>query len=140
MSYKNTQSFYLNLIKIFIVLAVIGVAALIYTRFRDDPSYLAFSLIAFVISVAALVMTILQSLSIARQVKITERAARLVHETGERLEVLVAEDRKLERDIRQDIELDREIITVLEEFGVGENEEERKKVASRIAHRVAKKG
>lgn len=138
MSDKGLQTFYTNLVRVFVLVSVIGAAILIYNSLQDDPSHLAFTLIAFVISVAALVMTTLQSLSIARQVRVTQKAARLVQETGERLEVLVAEDRKLERDIRQDIELDREIISVLEEFGVGENEEERKKVATRIAHRVAK--
>ena len=138
MSFRDTQSIYINLVRIFVIVAVIGAALLIYTSLQDDPSNLAFSLIAFVISVAALVMTTLQSLSIARQVKITEKAARLVHETSEELKYLVKEDRKLEKEIRQDIVLDHEIIAVLEEFGVGESEEDRRKVASRIAKRVGK--
>jgi hypothetical protein len=138
MSIKNTQSFYINLVRIFIVVAVIGVAILIYTSLQDDPSNLAFSLIAFVISVAALVMTTLQSLSIARQVRITEKAARLVQETSGELKYLVKEDRKLEHDIRQDIKLDHEIIAVLEEFGIGENEDERRKVATRITKKLGR--
>lgn len=137
MSYKDYRSFYILLVKIFIIVSVVGVAALIYTSLQDDPSHLAFSLIAFVISVAALVMTTLQSLSIAHQVRITEKAARLVHETGEKLELLVGEDRKLEKEIRQDIKLDHEIIAVLEEFGIGENEEERLRVAKHITTRVS---
>lgn len=138
MSFKNTQSFYLNLVRVFVIVAVIGAAILIYTSLQDDPSNLAFSLIAFVISVAALVMTTLQSLSIARQVRITEKAASLVNETSKELRYLVQEDRKLERDIRQDIKLDREIIGVLEEFGIGENEDERRKVAARITKKLGK--
>lgn len=138
MGIKNTQSFYINLVRVFVVLSVIGVAVLIYTSLQNDPSNLAFSLIAFVISVAALVMTTLQSLSIARQVHITEKAARLVSETSAELQYLVKEDRKLEKEIRQDIVLDHEIIAVLEEFGVGDNEEDRRQVASRITKRVRK--
>lgn len=137
MSYKDYRSFYILLVKIFVIVSVVGVAALIYTSLQGDSSNLAFSLIAFVISVAALVMTTLQSISIARQVRITERAARLVHETGEKLELLVGEDRILEKEIRQDIKLDHEIIAVLEEFGIGENEEERLKVAKHITTRVS---
>jgi len=136
MSMKNTQSIYINLMRVFVVLSVIGVAILIYTSLQDDPTHLAFSLIAFVISVAALVMTTLQSLSIARQVRITEKAARLVSETSEELKYLVREDRKLEKEIRQDILLDQEIIAVLEEFGVGESEADRREVAQRITKRV----
>lgn len=138
MGIKNTQTFYINLVRVFVIIAVVGVAILIYTSLQDDPSNLAFSLIAFVISVAALVMTTLQSLSIARQVRITEKAARLVHETSKELKYLVTEDRKLEKEIRQDIVLDREIIAVLEEFGIGESEEERRKVATRITKKVGR--
>ena len=136
MGIKNTQSFYINFVRVFVVISVIGMGILIYTSLQDDPSNLAFSLIAFVISVAALVMTTLQSLSIARQVRITEKAARLVHETSEELKALVKEDRKLEKEIRQDIVLDHEIIAVLEEFGIGESEDDRRKVASRITKKV----
>jgi uncharacterized membrane protein YoaK (UPF0700 family) len=139
MSYKNTQSFYINLVRIFIVVSALGAVILIYTSLQHDPSNLAFSLIAFVISVAALVMTTLQSLSIARQVRITEKAARLVNETSKELKYLVQEDRKLEKEIRQDIVLDHEIIAVLEEFGIGESEEDRRKVASRLAKRVGRR-
>ena len=138
MSFKNDRTFYLLLVKIYIVLSAVGLGALIYTSMQTNPSNLAFSLIAFVISVAALVMTTLQSLSIARQVKITEKAARLVNETSEDLKSLVKEDRKLEKEIRQDIVLDHEIIAVLEEFGIGDNEDDRRDVAQRISKRVTK--
>lgn len=83
-------------------------------------------------------MTTLQSLSISRQVRMTERAARLVHETAEQLERLVKEDHKLEREIREDIRLDREIIAVLEDHGVGENDEERRAVATNISSKIKK--
>lgn len=136
-SYKNDRTHYLLLAKIFVILSVIGVGILIYTSLGDDPSHIAFSLIAFVISVAALIMTTLQSLSIARQVRLTEKAARLVHDTGEKLEVLVREDHQLEREIRQDIRLDHEIISVLEAHGVGDSDQQRKDVARRIAHKIS---
>lgn len=138
MSFRNTQTIYINLVRAFVIIAVIGAALLIYTSLQDDSSNLAFSLIAFVISVAALVMTTLQSLSIARQVRITEKAARIVEATSEELGYLLKEDRKLEKEIRQDIVLDHEIIAVLEEFGIGDNEDDRRSVAQRISKRVTK--
>lgn len=138
MSFKNDRTFYLLLVKIYIVLSAVGLGALIYTSTQTSPSNLAFSVIAFVISVAALVMTTLQSLSIARQVRITEKAARMVQETGEELRYLLKEDRKLEKEIRQDIVLDHEIIAVLEEFGIGDSEDDRRNVAQRISKRVTK--
>lgn len=139
MSYKDYRSFYILLVKIFITVSVVGVATLIYTSLQNDPSQFAFSLIAFVISVAALVMTTLQSLSIARQVRITEKAARLIHETGQKLEYLVDEDRKMKREIREDLKVDQEIVAILEEHGVGNSDEERSQVAGKIAVAVSKR-
>ncbi|OGL21564.1 hypothetical protein A2707_06030 [Candidatus Saccharibacteria bacterium RIFCSPHIGHO2_01_FULL_45_15] len=136
MSYRNDRTKYIFLARIFVLVAFIGVGILIFTNVGHDPSQIAFSLIAYVISVAALIMTTLQSLSISRQVQTTERAARLVHETAEQLKALVAEDHRLEREIRQDIRLDHEIITILEEHGVGDSDTERHQVATRIAQRL----
>lgn len=138
MSYEADRRFYLNLLKIFVVLAVVGIAVLIYSGFTSDPTSIAFSLIAFMISVAALMMTTLQSLSISRQLRITENAMKLMRETDRQLEVLVDEDKKLSKEIRQDIALDRQIVEVLEEVGIGDNDEERRIVAERIARRIEK--
>lgn len=132
MSYKNTQSRYIFLTRIFIVLAVLGLAALVVTSIGEDPSDLTFSLIAFTISVAALLLTTFQSTTILRQMQITERAARDVRETGEQLQSLIKKDQRLANEIREDIELDREIIAALEEHGIGGTESERHAVAKKI--------
>lgn len=133
MSYKDDRTLYMALVRIFVILSVIGIAALIFTSLQHDPSQIAFSLIAFVISVAALVMTTLQSLSIARQVRVTQNAARLVHTATQQIEALVKEDRKMEKEIRQDLKIDQAIISVLEEHGIGDNEHTRRQVAAKIA-------
>lgn len=137
MTEKNEKMFFV-LLRVFIVISVIGLLILIVTNINKNPTDIAFSVIAFIISVAALVMTTLQSVSIARQVRVTQRAARLVNETGRQLELLVKEDHIIEREIRKDIEMDKEIIQVLEEYGIGNNESERKQVASQIARKVQK--
>lgn len=136
MSYKDDRRFYVNLLKVFIVLSLFGIAALVYANLTSDPTDMAFSLIAFMISVAALVMTTLQSLSISRQVRITERAMELMRTADRQLEALAKEDRRLGEEIRQDLLLDRRIVEVLEEVGVGDSTEERHKVARAIASRV----
>lgn len=136
MSYETDRRFYGNLLKIFIVLAIVGIAVLVYTSFTSDPTTVAFSLIAFMISVAALMMTTLQSLSISRQLRITENAMKLMRENDRQLEELVEEDRKLGEEIRQDIALDHQIVKVLEEVGVGDDDTERHEVAQRIAQRI----
>ena len=136
MSYKNDRKFYLNLLKVFIMLAFVGIAVLVYTGFTSDPTSIAFSLIAFMISVAALMMTTMQSLSISQQLRITENAMKLMRETDKQLEELVDEDKKLSEEVRKDIALDMKIVDVLEEVGVGDNEEERRAVAERIAKKL----
>lgn len=98
----------------------------------------ALSLIAFVVSVAALIMTTLQSASIAKQVKITQKAARLVHEASRQIETLVAEDRKMENEIRKDLKIDQAIIAVLEEHGIGDDEASRRQVAHKISKIINK--
>ena len=138
MSYKTDRRFYTALLKIFVVLALVGVALLVYTSLTSDPSTMMFSLIAFVISVAALVMTTLQSLTISRQLHITERAIELVREADDQLEALAREDKKLSREIRQDLALDKQIVEALEEVGVGTTSEERHHVAKHIASQLAR--
>jgi len=133
MSYNDYRAFYVLLVKIFMVISIVGVGVLIYTNFQKDPSQIAFPLIAFVISVAALVMTTLQSLSIAKQVRVTERAARLVSEASNSIEALVSEDRKMGHEIREDMKIDHKIIAILEEHGIGDTEHDRKQVAKKIA-------
>src|SRR5690606_12034721 len=139
MSYEADRRFYINLLKVFVVLAFLGVVALLYASFTRDSSSLIFSLIAFMISAAALMMTTLQSLSISRQLRITENAMKLMREADRQLEELVDEDKKLGEEVRQDMVLDRQIVEVLEEVGVGDNEDERRAVAERIARRIENK-
>lgn len=136
MSYKNYRAFYMLLIRIFIVVAVVGVVVLLYAGLHDNPSNVAFSLIAFIISVAALVMTTLQSLSIARQVQLAQRSARLVAQATDRLEQLVVQDGRLEKEIAKDLEFDRAIVAVLEEYGIGDDHVVRAQVAQKIAQAV----
>lgn len=134
MSFKNNKSLYILLIKIYVALSLAGIGVLIYTSLQTNPSNFAFSLIAFIISVAALVMTTFQSLSILRQVRVTRRAAQLVNEASKQIEILVNEDRKMEREIHEDLKIDQAVIAVLEEHGVGDSEAERQQVAKKLAH------
>ena len=132
MSYKDIRSRYILLARIFIVLAVFGLAALILTNTGEDPSHVTFSMIAFVISVAALLLTTIQSTTIVKQMQLTERAVREVRETGERLQSLITKDQRLASEIRHDIALDQEIIAALEEYGLGATDKERHAVAKHI--------
>lgn len=135
MNSKSEQIFFV-LLRIFVGIAIVGLMVLFLSNLDKRPSDIAFSLIAFIISVAALVMTTLQSVSILRQVRITKRAAHLVQESSDMIERLVREDKSMEKTLREDLALDKEIVMALEEHGVGDNEEERKAVASTIKRRL----
>lgn len=130
------KRFYYLLVQLFVIVAVIGLVLLFLSAVGKKPSEMLFSIIAFVISVAALVMTTLQSLSIARQVRLTHRSANLVYEASRELDNLVKQDRKLEREIRQDMDLDHEIITTLEKYGIGSSKDERKAVAKALTKKL----
>lgn len=135
-SYRTDRERYLLFARIIVVVAALGAVALIFANLENNPTHLAYSLIAFIVSATALVMTILQNLSISQQIRTTERSARLMHETAERLEELVKKESALARDVREDIELDHEILAALQEHGVGANDEERHAVAKRIATKI----
>lgn len=122
--------------RVFVLISALGIVILILTNYDKDPSDIAFSLIAFAISVAALIMTTLQSASIAQQVRVTYKATQLVKESADDLHALIKEERILEREIRQDIAMDQEIMGVLEEYGIGDNQDERKKVAAAVTTKV----
>lgn len=129
---------YFLLARIIILISLVGLGILVFTNLGEDPSHLTFSLIAFGISVAALLVTILQSITIARQMQLTQRAVHEVRETGEQLKNLVSNDHRLVKEVREDIELDHEVIAALEEHGLGANDEERRSVAKKIARKVRK--
>lgn len=129
---------FILLVKIFLALSVLGLAAFFASNFEQKPSVIAFGLVAFVFTVAALIMTTLQSISIARQARVTKHASELVKETARQVEILVKEDRLMKEEIRQDLEMDRAIVAALEEHGVGDNEQERHQVAKTIVKKITK--
>lgn len=135
---KTEQRFYL-LVKLFVVLGAVGLVVFILSNLNSAPEEVAFSLIAFVVSIAAVIMTTLQSITIGQQIRMTKKAADLVDETAEQVRKLVKEDIKIEREIHEDLELDHELINILEDVGVGDNEDERRKVAKRISSKINRK-
>lgn len=136
---NKSELIFFVLLRIFVGIAIVGLIVLFLTNLDKRPSDVAFSLIAFIISVAALVMTTLQSVSILRQVKVTKKAAKLVQESSDMIQLLIKEDKTMERALREDLALDREIVVALEEHGLGNNEEERKAVAKSIKKRLRRR-
>lgn len=138
MGYRDAQVRYFLFARIIILISLVGLAILIFSNIGEDPSHLTFSMIAFGISVAALLVTILQSITITRQMQLTQRAVHEVRETGEQLKNLVSNDHKLAKEVHEDIELDRELISALEEHGLGADDKERRKLAKKIVRKIQK--
>lgn len=138
MGYKDVRSRYLLMIRVVILIALVGLGVLVFANLGEDPSHVTFSLIAFGVGVAALLITMLQSVTIYKQMQMTERAVREVRETGDKLEKLVRENMQLEKEVEEDIELDHKIIAVLEEHAVGDDDDARRTVAKKIAQKIKK--
>ncbi|MDQ3093787.1 MAG: hypothetical protein M3Q70_01255 [bacterium] len=135
MKEKSEQKFYL-LVKAFVLLGAVGLIVFVLSNLHSTPQEVAFSLIAFIISVAAVIMTTLQSISISQQIKITKKASDIVDETAEQVRKLIATDNRMEKEIREDLALDHEIVAALEEVGIGDDENERREVARRISKKI----
>lgn len=104
---KQSERKFVAMLQVTATIAVIGIILLIYTRWQNGPSAV-FDLLAYVVSVAALAMTTLQSISISRQIRVTEEAAQQVQAATEKLEQLVSTDKVMTKELKKDIELDEE--------------------------------
>lgn len=133
---RHQRTLYTKLVWVFIAIAVVGVGVLVYESAIGQSDAVLFSLVVFVISIAALVMTTLQGISAERQLRLTEDIMRQARQSSRSMEKLVEEDRKLERDIRKDMRLDQEVVDILEQYGVGKNAQVRRQVAEHIADRA----
>lgn len=85
--------------------AIIGIILLIYTRWQSGPSAI-FDLMAYIVSIAALAMTTLQSISIARQVRITQDGSEKIEGAVNKLEELIKNEKATTQELRKDIKLD----------------------------------
>ena len=122
-------------LRVTIVLAIVGSLILLVTRKDTGPS-LAFDLLAYVISIMAVVLTTLQSIAIARQVRLTRHSAAKVTEAVNKLEELVVADKKLSKIILKDSELDAQIVLALADYGVGKSAQEREKIAKFVSKKI----
>ncbi|MCA9332651.1 hypothetical protein KDA00_02140 [Candidatus Saccharibacteria bacterium] len=122
---RKTEKKFILILQLTAVCAVIGIILLIITRWRSGPSA-AFDLLAYVVSISALVMTTLQSISISRQVKITQEGAEKIEGASKKLEDLIASDKLMTRELKRDIKLDEENEEMVRNLYKEENDIEQK--------------
>lgn len=117
--------------------AIIGSVILLITK-RGNGTAIVYDFFVYAISISALTLTTLQSISIARQIRITRRSSGKITEAVNKLEELEVQERKLERAVMHDDVMERLVAKALHEAGVGNNDTERKRVA-KIVRRELKK-
>lgn len=124
MNKKNERKFIL-ILQVTAGVAVIGIALLIYTRWQNGPSAI-FDLMAYVVSIAALAMTTLQSISISKQMKVTQDGSDKIEATVVKLEELIASEKVTTQALNKDIKLDEENEQMVRGLFQEENEIEHK--------------
>ena len=124
MNKKNERKFILML-QVTAGVAVVGIALLIYTRWQNGPSAI-FDLMAYVVSIAALAMTTLQSISISKQMKVTQDGSNKIESAVAKLEELIASEKVTTEVLKKDIKLDEENEQMVRGLFQEENEIEQK--------------
>lgn len=122
-------------LRVTFVIAIVGALILLVTRKDAGPS-LAFDLLAYVVSIMAVVLTTLQSIAIARQVRLTRHSTAKVTEVVGKLEKLIIADNELAKIVRQDSKIDAKIVEALSEYGVGESILERETIARAVSKKI----
>ena len=124
-----------------IALVVVALAGLVLLFGRQYLGYggLAYELIAYGISVIALVLAVLSVLNSVRQGRIMRRMVRDVHHAVAELEDVSQTSAKIQRQLGKDYRMNQAIAEVLAEHGVGENEKVRQKIARKVARRLKKR-
>lgn len=118
--------------------AIVGSVILLLAK-KGSGTDLAYELFVYAISISALTLTTLQSISIARQMRITRRSTGKLTEAVNKLEELEAVERQLTRVVMHDEEIEGVIIRALHEAKVGANDKERTRIAKIVRKQLIKK-
>lgn len=124
-------------LRIVTVAAIVGSVILLLTK-RGNGTAIAYDFFVYAISISALTLTTLQSIAIARQIRITRRSSGKITEAVNKLEHLEVQEKKLERAVMHDDVMEKLISKALHQAGVGNNDTERTRVA-KIVRRELKK-
>ena len=100
-----------------------------------DVAGVAFDVMTYILSVAALALAVLSVINSIHQQRAMRRMVREVHAAVTELEEVADTNEAIERKVRDEHRVSTAIAEVLAEYGMGENE----KVRKAIAHRVGKK-
>lgn len=101
-------------------------------------SGLAFEILTYVLSIAAIILAVLSVLNSIRQGRAINRMVRDVHAAVAELREVSDSNDKMEHELSEEYHMNKVIIDVLAEYGIGENHRMRQTVAKRVSHRLKK--
>lgn len=125
-------------LRVITLLAILGSAILLLNKKDTTGTALAYEMFVYAISISALTLTTLQSLSIARQIRMTRRSTGKITEAVNKIEELDHVERRLARIIMHDEAIEKVIIRALHESKVGANDKERAKIARIVREELNK--
>lgn len=134
MHFKNEEILH-TILRIIVLVSIVVSIALLFQKGRSG-SDVTFDLLAYIISFTALVLTTLQSISIARQVRITRYSASKVSQSINQLDELIKVNQQLTRVIEHDTELDQQIVAALSSHDIGRNKAHRAQIAKTVRQNV----
>ncbi len=131
-SHRAERIFYILLILITIV-AFIGLFLLIMQAKTAELAL--FELLAFSISITAVILAILGAISNVHQARVTRRIVRDLHQAVEELHDINADNESIKRAIGRDYALAKDIAEALAEAGMLDDDA-RHQVARQVEHKV----
>lgn len=126
-----------TLIVVLAITVLVGLGLLI-SRQVFEYGGLAFDVLTYVLSIAALVLAIVSVTNSIRQNRVMRRMVRDVHAAVLELQEVAASNDKIEREISEEYHMNKVITDVLSEYGIGEDEHVRRTIAKQVSHRLKK--
>lgn len=134
MTTTRTERVLRGLLSGVIVIAVIGAGLLIWNA--DSTELALFELLAFSVSIAALVLATLGAISNLHQVQTIRTISREMRSTLQELRDINQDTDTIKQKIAQDYALSKDIIEVLRDAKVGDDDAGRQRIADKIEHTV----
>lgn len=136
MHFKNEEIFH-TILRIIVLVSIVASIALLLQK-GQFSSDVAFDLLAYIISFTALALTTLQSISIARQVRLTRYSTSKVSQSINQLDELIKVNQQLARVIEHDTELDQQIVAALSSHDIGRDKAHRAQIAKTVRQNVTR--
>lgn len=126
----------------YLIYALSGVVllglGLLLARQVFDVAGVAFDVMTYILSVVALALAVLSVVNSVQQQRAMRRMVHDVHTALSEIEGVADTNQAIERKVRDEHRLSTAIAEVLAEYGMGENEKIRKKIARRVGKKLKK--